>query len=506
MDVIHNMIGGFGVALAPNNLLYAFIGVFMGNLIGVLPGIGPLATIAMLLPVTYRLDPVAALMMLAGIYYGAQYGGATTSILLNLPGVASHAVTCLDGHPMAKQGRAGQALFMAMFASFIGATIGIVLMMFFSPALVDIAFKFGPAEYFALMLMGLLAASTLAKGSPLKGIASVFIGLIFGAVGTDVNSGVPRFTFGVPELMDGIQLVALAMGLFGIADILANANRLGDGTVAAHGAIGWKSLRPTRDDLKRSALPILRGTGIGAFFGILPGTGSTIVSFISYATEKKVARDPKRFGKGAIEGIAGPESSNNAAAQTAFIPTMTLGIPGDAVMALMLAALMIHNIVPGPEILTKHPQLFWGLIASFWVGNVLLLLLNIPLIGMWVKLLTVPYRLIYPAVLFFICIGVYSTNNNMFDVGSVLVLGVIGYALVRLGFEPAPLVLGYVLGPLVEEHFRRALLLSRGDMTVFFTRPIAGTCMAISIALLVLVAYSKLRKRPLVVPAEAQAS
>ncbi|GBU14855.1 hypothetical protein AwPolaro_02330 [Polaromonas sp.] len=494
MDVLNNLVLGFGVALTPSNLMYSFIGVFMGNLIGVLPGIGPLAAISMLLPVTYALEPGSALMMLAGIYYGAQYGGATTSILLNLPGVASHAVTCLDGHPMAKQGRGGAALFMAMFASFIGATIGILLMTFFSPLLVEMAFKFGPAEYFAMMLLGLLAASTLAKGSPLKGIAMVLVGLVAGVVGTDVNSGVPRFSFDIPELTDGINLIALAMGLFGVADVLTNVNKIGVGS-AVGTKISMRSLRLAKGELKRSWAPIFRGTAIGSFFGILPGTGSTIASFISYATEKKVSKHPEQFGHGAIEGVAGPEAANNAASQTAFIPTMSLGIPGDAVMALMLSALMIHNIQPGPQLITEHPTIFWGLIASFWIGNLLLLILNIPLIGMWVKLLTVPYRMIYPAVLFFICIGVYSSNNNLFDVGVVLAIGVCGYFTTRLGFEPAPVLLGFVLGPMVEEHFRRALLLSRGDPSVFFTRPISAGFMLACFTLLGAVAYSHFRKQ-----------
>ena len=495
MEALNNLWQGFGVALMPRNLMWSFVGVFMGNLIGVLPGIGPLAAISMLLPVTYSLDPTAALMMLAGIYYGAQYGGATTSILLNLPGVASHAVTCLDGHPMAKQGRGGAALLMAMLASFIGATAGILLMTFFSPVLVDLAFKFGPAEYCAMMLLGLLAASTLAKGSPLKGICMVLVGLILGIVGTDVNSGVARFGIDLPELSDGIALVALAMGLFGIADTLANVNLIGVGD-AIKTKVTLRTLRLGKGEMKRSWMPIVRGTAIGSFFGILPGTGSTIASFISYATEKKVSRHPEEFGHGAIEGVAGPESSNNAAAQTAFIPTMTLGIPGDAVMALMLGALMIHNIQPGPQLVSEHPQIFWGLIASFWVGNLLLLVLNIPLIGMWVRLLTVPYRMIYPCVLFFICIGVYSGNNNLFDVGVVLAVGVGGYFTRRLGFEPAPVLLGFVLGPMVEENFRRALLLSRGDMSIFVTRPISAGFVLACLLMLAGVTYSHLRKRP----------
>lgn len=492
MQALTDLWGGFGVALSPINLLYSFIGVFVGNLIGVLPGIGPLAAISMLLPVTYGLDPTAALMMLAGIYYGAQYGGATTSILLNVPGVASHAVTCLDGHPMAKQGKAGVALFMAMYASFIGACIGILIMVFFSPLIVDVALSFGPSEYFSIMVLGLLAASTLARGSPIKGIAMVVLGLILGLVGTDVNSGMQRYTFDIPELADGISIVALAMGFFGVADALRNVNRIGDATIA-RGSVGMKSLRPDPGDLRKSVMPIIRGSGIGAFFGILPGTGSTIASFMSYATEKKVSRTPERFGRGAIEGIAGPESSNNAAAQTAFIPTMTLGIPGDPVMALMLGAMIIHGIQPGPQMLSEHPDIFWGLIASFWVGNLMLLVLNVPLIGMWVRMLTIPYRIIFPSVLFFICVGVYSGNNNLFDVGTVLVFGLVGFALLRMGFEAAPLLLGFVLGPLMEENFRRTLLLSRGDLMVFLQRPISGTITALCVALVLWVIYSRLR-------------
>ena len=493
MQALIDLWGGFGTALQPINLWFSFLGVFVGNLIGVLPGIGPLAAISMLLPVTYGMQPTAALMMLAGIYYGAQYGGATTSILLNVPGVASHAVTCLDGHPMAKQGKAGAALFMAMFASFIGACIGIIIMVFFSPLIVDVALSFGPAEYFALMVLGLLAASTLARGSPIKGIAMVVLGLILGLIGTDVNSGVQRFAFDVPELTDGLSLVALAMGLFAVADTLANVNRIGDGAVE-RGGVKANSLRPDKGDLRKSWLPILRGTAIGAFFGILPGTGSTIASFMSYATEKKVSKTPERFGRGAIEGIAGPEASNNAAAQTAFVPTMTLGIPGDPVMALMLGAMIIHGIQPGPQMLTEHPDIFWGLVASFWVGNLLLLVLNVPLIGMWVRMLTIPYRIIFPSVLFFVCIGVYSGNNNLFDVAIVLIAGLIGFGLLRLGFEPAPLLLGFVLGPLMEENFRRTLLLSRGDMAIFVQRPISGTITALCVALLLWVFVSRMRQ------------
>lgn len=490
--IIDNLVMGFQTALSLNNLLYSFIGVFVGNLIGVLPGIGALAAISMLLPITYGLEPAGALMMLAGLYYGTSYGGATTTILLNLPGTATHAVVCLDGHPMARQGRAGPALLMAMLASFIGATIGIILLSIFGPLLVEVAFQFGPAEYFSLMFLGLLAASTLSSGSPLKGISMVLVGLIFGIVGTDVNTGVARFTFNIPELQDGLALIAVAMGLFGVSDVIANANRLGSGSIISRGKIGLRHLRFEKGEFKNSASTIGRGAGVGSFFGILPGTGGTIASFMSYAMEKKINRNAKKFGKGAIEGVASPESANSSAAITAFIPTLSLGIPGDAVMALMLGAMMIHNIQPGPQMMVEHPTVFWGLIASFWIGNLLLLILNIPLISMWVRMLSIPYRIIYPAVLLFICIGVYSANNNLFDVSIVLIIGIFGYVAARLGFEPAPLLLGLVLGPMVEENFRRALLLSRGDLSVFITRPISGACMLLAAIIIGLVMYKRL--------------
>lgn len=496
--MLDNIVLGLSTALTMHNLFYSFIGVFVGNLIGVIPGIGALAAISMLLPITYGLDPAGALMMLAGLYYGTSYGGATTTILLNLPGTASHAVVCLDGHPMAKQGRAGTALLMAMLSSFIGATVGIILMMGFGPLLVEVAFQFGPAEYFSLMMLGLLAASTLTTGSPLKGVAMVIIGLIFGVVGTDVNSGVARFTFNIAELQDGLALVAVAMGLFGIADVIRNANRMGTGTAVTNQKIGWRALKFEKGEFRRALPAIARGSGIGSFFGTLPGTGGTIASFMSYALEKKVnKKHGKEMGHGAIEGVASPESANSSAALTAFIPTLSLGIPGDAVMALMLGAMMIHNIQPGPQLMIEHPTVFWGLIASFWVGNLLLLILNIPFIGLWVRLLSIPYRLIYPAVLLFICIGVYSANNNLFDVTVVLVIGIFGYIASRLGFESAPLLLGVVLGPMVEENFRRALLLSRGDMTVFITRPISGVCVFIAVAMVGVVMYRRInRPRP----------
>ncbi|HWK70642.1 MAG TPA: tripartite tricarboxylate transporter permease [Burkholderiaceae bacterium] len=493
--MIDNLILGFQTAFSLHNLMYAFVGVVLGNLIGVLPGIGALAAISMLLPITYGLDPTGALLMLAGLYYGTSFGGATTSILLNLPGTASHAVVCVDGNPLARQGKGGQAIFMAMFASFMGVCVGIVLMMFFSPMLVNVAFLFGPSEYFALMLMGLLAASTLTSGSPLKGIASVVVGLIFGVVGTDVNSGVARFDFGIPELQDGIALVALAMGLFGITDVLANAANLGEGTLLTKG-IGGQSVRPGKGEIRKAMPSIARGSIIGSALGILPGAGGTMASFMSYATEKKMARAPERFGRGAMEGVSGPESANSSAAITAFIPTLTLGIPGDAVMALMLGALMIHNITPGPQLMAEYPAMFWGLLVSFWLGNLMLMVLNIPLIGVWVKLLSVPYRLIYPTVLFLIAIGVYSTNNNLFDVSVVLFIGIFGYLAASLGFQPAPLLMGFILGPMMEENFRRALLLSRGDAFTFFDRPLSGSFMAITMLMLATVAYNRLRKRP----------
>lgn len=493
--MIDNLILGFQTAFSLHNLMYAFIGVFLGNLIGVLPGIGALAAISMLLPITYGLDPTGALLMLAGLYYGTSFGGATTSILLNLPGTASHAIVCVDGNPLARQGKGGQAIFMAMFASFVGVCVGIVLMMFFSPLLTDAAFLFGPAEYFSLMLMGLLAASALTSSSPLKGIAAVVVGLIFGVIGTDVNSGVARFDFNVPELQDGIALVALAMGLFGITDVLANAANIGDGTLLTKG-IGSQSVRPGKGEIREAMPSIVRGSAIGSVLGILPGTGGTMASFMSYAMEKKVSRTPERFGRGAMEGVSGPESANSSAAITAFIPTLTLGIPGDAVMALMLGALMIHNITPGPQLMAEHPSMFWGLLVSFWMANLMLMVLNIPLIRVWVKLLSVPYRLIYPTVIFLIAIGVYSTNNNIFDVSVVLFIGIFGYVAGTLGFQPAPLLMGFILGPMMEENFRRALLLSRGDVLTFFERPLSGCFMAVIILMMVTVAWKRLRNRP----------
>lgn len=494
MEILTSLLHGFSVVFQPYNLMWAVFGVFVGNLIGVLPGMGVLASISILLPLTYTMTPTAALIMLAGIYYGSQYGGGITSIMLNLPGTAAHAVACLDGNPLARQGKAGSALFMLMLSSFVGATFGILAMMLFSPALVAISFKFGPAEYFSMMLLGLLAGATLARGSAIKGIAMVVVGLILGVVGTDVNTGIARFDFGIPELQDGLQIVALAMGLFGIADFLRNINRVNADT-SVLGKVSTRSLRPQKGDIRQARGALARGTLIGSAFGVLPGTGPTIASFISYATEKKVAKDPSRFGRGAIEGVAAPEASTSASTQTSFIPTLTLGIPGDAVMALMLGALIIHGIQPGPQMIIEHPDMFWGLIASFWVGNVLLLILNLPLIGMWIRVLSVPFKYLYPAALFFVCVGVYSTNNNLFDVWVVLLFGVVGYLFLRLRFEAAPLLLGFVLGPLVEENFRRALRLSRGDLMVFVERPISMGFIVACVLLIAGLMYSSWRNR-----------
>lgn len=494
MELLSNVMHGFSVAFQWQNLGWSFFGVFMGNLIGVLPGMGVLAAISILLPLTYAMTPTAALMMLAGIYYGAQYGGGITCILLNLPGTPSHAVTCLDGNPLAKQGKSGSALFMLVMSSFIGACVGILIMILFSPILVEVAFKFGPAEYFSMMMLGLFAGATLAKGSAIKGVAMVFLGLLLGVVGTDVNTGTIRYAFGVIELSDGVQLVALAMGLFGLADFFANVNRIGKATVVNTGAKRM-SVRPEPGDIKKSIAPIARGSAIGSLLGILPGTGATIASFMSYAVEKRVSKTPGRFGNGAIEGVAGPESANNSAAQTSFIPTMSLGIPGDSVMALMLGALIIHGIQPGPQMVTEHADIFWGLIASFWIGNALLVVLNLPLIGMWAKLLRVPYKYLFPSALFFVCVGVYSTNNSLFDVVLVLILGMVGYLFLKLRFSPAPLLLGFVLGPMVEENFRRALLLSRGDMGIFVSRPISAAFIYAILALAVWLAYSTVKAR-----------
>ena len=494
MDIFNNLILGFSVALSLQNLMYCFLGVFVGTAIGVLPGIGPLVTIAMLLPITFNLAPIPALIMLAGIYYGAQYGGSTTSILVNLPGETASVITCLDGYQMARQGRAGPALAIAAIGSFFAGCVGTLLIALFGPPLAEVALKFGAPEYFALMLMALVAAACLASGDMVKSLAMVFMGLLFGIIGTDVNSGMARFSFGLPELTDGVGFTIVAVGLFAVSEIVKN---LESGGEEKHEVFtkNITHLYPTKSDMKASFWPIVRGTGVGAFFGALPGTGPAISAFSTYMVEKKLAKDPSRFGKGAIEGVAGPEAANNAAAQTAFIPTLTLGIPGSATMALMLGALTIQGIAPGPQVMTSKPDLFWGLIASMWIGNALLVVLNLPLVGLWVKLLQIPYRWLFPSIIMFCAVGNYSINNSPMDLYLVGIAGILGYVLVKLECEPAPLILGYVLGPLMEENLRRALLISRGDPTVFFTRPISLAFMIASILILVVMVLPAIRKK-----------
>ena len=490
MELFSHLATGFGVALTPVNLLYALVGAMLGTLIGVLPGIGPVATIAMLLPSTYALPPVSALIMLAGIYYGAQYGGSTTSILLNMPGETSSAVTCLDGYQMARRGQAGAALAIAALGSFFAGTVGTVMVATVAIPLSDFALKFGPAEYFSLMVLGLIGSSVLARGSLLKAIGMIALGLLLGIVGTDVNSGVQRFAFGVPELSDGLGVASVAMGLFGFAEIITNLESPERREVLKTKVRG---LWITREQFRQAWPAVLRGTGLGSVLGLLPGGGAMLASFASYAVEKKVAKDPGRFGQGAIEGVAGPESANNAGAQSSFIPLLTLGIPENAVMAMMVGAMTIHSIQPGPQVMTSNPGLFWGLIASMWVGNLMLVVLNLPMIGMWIKLLTVPYRLLYPAILLFCSIGVFTISNTNFDVMQTAAFGLVGVLFVKLEFEPAPLLLGFVLGPMMEENLRRALLLSRGDPTVFVTRPISLAMLLVAVALLLLIAAPKFR-------------
>ncbi|HET8584472.1 MAG TPA: tripartite tricarboxylate transporter permease [Casimicrobiaceae bacterium] len=492
MELLSHLATGFGVALSAVNLLYALIGTLLGTLIGVLPGIGPVATIAMLLPTTYALEPVSALIMLAGIYYGAQYGGSTTAILVNMPGESSSVVTCLDGHQMARKGEAGAALAIAALGSFFAGSCATVLVAGVSLPLSALALKFGPAEYFSLMVLGLIGAVVLAQGSLVKAIAMIVLGLLLGIVGTDVNSGVERFTFGIPELSDGIGVVVVAMGLFGFAEIVLNLEATEKRDVIR---TRIKGLWLTLSQLRQAAPAVLRGTALGSMLGVLPGGGAMLSSFASYSVEKKLAKDPSRFGRGAIEGVAGPESANNAGAQTSFIPLLTLGIPENAVMAMMIGAMTIHNIQPGPQVMTSNPQLFWGLIASMWVGNLMLVVLNLPLIGIWIRLLTVPYRLLYPAILLFCGIGVYTVNNTSFDVMQTAFFGAIGVLFAKLDCEPAPLLLGFVLGPMMEENLRRALLLSRGDPSVFATRPISAGLLAAAILLVLVITLPNMRRR-----------
>ena len=491
MDLLDNLTLGFSVAFTFQNLMYALIGCLLGTLIGVLPGIGPVATIAMLLPITFHLPPTASLIMLAGIYYGAAYGGSTTSILVNLPGEASSVVTCLDGYQMARNGRAGAALSISAVGSFFAGTVGTFIIVMFAEPLTRMAQKFGPADYCSLMALGLVAAVILASGSVIKAIAMIFLGLLFGLVGTDVNTGAQRFTFDLPELSDGIDFAPIAMGLFGIAEIVVNLERhLSRGS----GTIKVTSLWPTAEEIRRAIPAALRGTFLGAALGVLPGGGPTLGAFSSYTLEKKISKTPQRFGKGAVEGVAAPEAANNAAAQTSFIPMLTLGIPSNAVMALMVGAMIIQGIQPGPEVMTKKPDLFWGMIASMWIGNAMLVIINLPMIGMWVKLLTVPYRFLAPAILLFCCIGAYSLQNSTFHVMQVAAFGVLGYIFVRLGCEGAPFLLGLVLGPQMEEYFRRAMLLSRGDPMIFLERPISLGLLITTALLLILMALPSFKK------------
>lgn len=481
--MLDNILLGFATAFTPENLLYCFIGVFLGTFIGVLPGLGSLAAISMLLPLSYYLDPTTALIMLAGIYYGGEYGGSIASILLNIPGTPSAAITCLDGNPMSRQGRAGVALFITAIASFVGGSVGVVALMAFGPSIAQLGLSFGPADYFALMLLGLVAAVTVGGGSIVKGLIMVVLGLLLGTVGTDVTSGEFRYTFGLLELRDGIGLVAIAMGLFGIAEVVSSIREAGERKVMEK--VTMRAMLPTGDDMRRTCGPMTRGSTIGGFLGALPGAGTVIAAFLAYATEVRLAKDKSRFGKGAVEGVAAPESANNAAAQTAFIPTLTIGIPGSPTMSIMLGALMIHGITPGPLLVSDHPTIFWGLIASFWIGNLFLLVLNIPLIGLWVKVLQCPYKYIYPVVIALICIGVFSIRTSVFDVGLVLVFGALGYLLQRVGYSAAPLILGFVLGPMLEENLRRAMLMARGDPYRLLLDPLTGSILALSAVLLI---------------------
>jgi len=490
MDLLSNLALGFGVAFDPYNLMFCFFGVLLGTLIGVLPGIGPVPTLAMLLPITFYLPPIPALIMLSGIYYGAQYGGSTSAILINLPGESAAVVTCLDGHQMARRGRAGAALAIAALGSFFAGCVATVLMAVASPPLSKLALQFGAAEYFSLMVLGLIGAVVLAQGSLVKAVAMIILGLFFGLVGTDLNSGQQRFTFGIPELSDGIGFVTIAMGLFGVAEIVTNLEKKEGRSIGA--IIG--SLMPNKEEIRRSIPAVLRGTSIGSVLGILPGGGALLSSFAAYTFEKKMSKRPEEFGKGAVEGVAAPEAANNAGAQTSFIPMLTLGIPSNPVMALMIGAMTIQGIAPGPRVMTQQPDLFWGIIASMWIGNAMLVIINLPLIGIWVRLLKVPYRLLFPMILVLCGIGVYSLNSSAFEVGLMVLFGVIGYLFVKLGCEPAPMLLGFILGPLMEENLRRALVLSRGDPLVFFQRPISLTLLAIAAALLLIVLLPNFRK------------
>lgn len=465
-----DVLSGLAIAVSFSNLSYCFFGVLVGTAVGVLPGIGSLAAISMLLPITFYLDPTTAIIMLAGVYYGAEYGGSTASILLNLPGTPSNAVTCLDGYPMAQKGRAGVALFLTSIASFIGGTLGILILLAATPLFLSFALLFQSKEYFVALLLGLVMAATVSPGNPVKGLASLALGILFGLVGADVQTGIGRFTGGRMELFDGISIVIVAMGLFGVAEIIWSITDRTSPRI--EGKITLRSLVPTRDDMRNSAAPMVRGTAVGSVVGPLPGAGLALASFFSYVIEKRVSRHPEKFGTGIVEGLAGPESANNAAAQTAFIPTFALGIPGTTTTAILLGAMMLHGIAPGPQFMRDNIDMFWAIVSSFWFGNLFLLILNVPFIGLWVRLLQIPYHLLYPVIISMICIGVYSLSSSVFDVMLLLVFGLIGYAMRLLDFSPAPMLMGFVLGPLLEENFRRAMLLSGGDLVALFTGPI----------------------------------
>jgi putative tricarboxylic transport membrane protein len=499
MDLFHELILGFGVAIQPVNLFYCFLGCLIGTLVGVLPGLGPTAAMSLLLPATFHIPPVTAIIMLAGIYYGAMYGGSTTSILVNIPGEAASVMTCLDGYQMARQGRAGAALGMSAFGSFIAGTLGIVGMTIMAPPLASFALKFGPPEYFSLMSMGMVVLSFLTGASMVRSLMMACFGLIVGTVGMDAVSGSTRFTFGVTDLMDGVGLVPLVMGLFGISEILLNLEQKIDRDIFKTKV---KGLLPTVEDWIQSKWAILRGTVIGFILGILPGGGAVLASFVAYAVEKRVSKYPEKFGTGVIEGVAAPESANNAAAQSAFIPLLTLGLPANVVMALLLGALILHGVTPGPLLLTKHPDIFWGVIASMYIGNVMLLVLNLPLIGLWVQLLKIPYPFMMPAIILFCVLGAYSVANSITDVLLMLLFGLVGYLMKKLKFDAPPLVLAFVLGPLIEYYFKSSLMFSRGSFTVFFTRPISLVCLSISAAILLWSIVSGLRRRPLPIPKE----
>ncbi|WP_181708166.1 tripartite tricarboxylate transporter permease [Chthonobacter rhizosphaerae] len=492
MELLSDLALGFATAASPANLLFCLIGVILGTLIGVLPGIGATATIAMLLPITFQLEPVSSLIMLSGIYYGAQYGGSTTAILINMPGESSSAVTAIDGYQMARAGKAGTALAVAALGSFFAGSVATLLVAIFAPLLTVIALKFGAAEYFSLMVLGLVSAIALAHGSVPKALAMVTLGLLLGLVGTDIYTGTPRFTMDLPEFADGLNFVALAVGLFGIAEILRNLEGDQDRTVIGASLSG---LWPSREDLGRMVGPMVRGTAIGSVLGILPGGGAVLAAFASYTVEKKMSKTPEAFGKGAVEGVAGPESANNAGAQTSFIPLLTLGIPANPVMALMIGAMIIQGIVPGPNVATEQPALFWGIIASMWIGNLMLIVLNLPMIGLWVKLLKVPYKVLFPIIMAFCSIGVYSVNSNTFDLFAVAAFGLLGYVLLKLRCEPAPLLLGFVLGPMLEENLRRAMILGRGDPSVFVTRPISLVLLLLAVAVLAVVLLPQVRRK-----------